>query len=130
MLRLQKEVERLQKKEEQLQKEVEKLTDLKKEVDSHGTPSYLPTEVTNMQWSLDDNEMALANANTIEEDLSSGSLQQSKLWGKQRESNKEKVDVLKKVCNDVVGEGIKGIFDGFQNACNQAEMLCLGIQIP
>lgn len=37
---------------------------------------------------------------------------------------------LKKECDDVVDEYIKGNFDVFQNACDQFEALCPSIQIP
>lgn len=43
---------------------------------------------------------------------------------KEIESHREQVNEPEKEYDKVVDEGIKGVLDAFQNACNQVEVLC------
>lgn len=87
-------------------------------------------KVTILQGSSNHKEKSLEKDKIINEELSSRVTTVEKAFGK-REYHMEQVEALKKECdNDVVDEGIKGIFDVFHNTCDHVEVFYSDIQIP
>lgn len=72
---------------------------------------------------MDDKEKALEEENTIEKTLSSRVI--VVYDNLEKESYKEQLEALKRKCDGVIDEGIKGVFEVFQDTYDQVEVLFL-----